>query len=126
VGDGAADSTGKSEARVQSSTGGRVRRGQGSKLGLGGVDLAGAGGSGGRSGGHCEGRLNRRQRVEWRVVVLEVKMGDFKAQKVLLEKASRTAWRQLYAPTSSGQPTALALSNSALLLFPRANHVTAH
>ncbi len=56
VSDGAADGTRESEARVQSSTGGRVGRRHGSKLGLGGVDLAGAGGSWGRSGGHVEGR----------------------------------------------------------------------
>jgi hypothetical protein len=56
VSDGAADGTSESEARVESSTGGRVRRRHGSKLGLGGVDLAGAGGSWGRSGRHCERR----------------------------------------------------------------------
>lgn len=56
VSDGAADGTSESEARVQSETSGRVWRRQGSKLRLGGVDLAGAGGSWGRSGGHCEER----------------------------------------------------------------------
>lgn len=55
VGDGAADGTSESEARVESKTSGRVRCGHGSELGLGGVDLAGAGGSGGRSGGHGDG-----------------------------------------------------------------------
>ena len=53
--DGAADGTSESEARVQRDTGGRVRRRHGSKLGLGGIDLAGAGGSWGRSGGHIDG-----------------------------------------------------------------------
>ena len=55
VSDGAADGTSESKARVETETGGRVRRRQGSKLSLGGIDLAGAGGSWGRSGGHFGG-----------------------------------------------------------------------
>lgn len=66
VGDGAADSTSESEARVQVKAGGRGGIDVSSDLGLGGIDLAGAGGGGRRSGGHCEVRWNRRQRVEWR------------------------------------------------------------
>lgn len=56
-----------------------------------------------------------------RLVVL---MGGFKAQKVLLEKGSRTAWRQLYAPTSSGQPTELVLSkpDSPTFSFGESRH----
>lgn len=57
VSDGAADSTSESEARVQVKTLGRIgRRERSSEVSLGGIDLAGAGGSGRRSGGHCEMR----------------------------------------------------------------------
>ena len=55
VGDGAAEGTGDGEAGVQSQTGRGGRVNVGSELGLGRVDLAGAGGSGGRSSGHCGG-----------------------------------------------------------------------
>jgi hypothetical protein len=66
VSDGAADGTGESEARVQRKTGRSSRVDMGSELRLGGVDLGGAGGSGRRSGGHCDMRWTRQQRVEWR------------------------------------------------------------
>jgi hypothetical protein len=55
VGDGAAEGTGDSEARVQSQTGRGGGVNVGSELGLGRVDLAGAGGSGRRSSRHCGG-----------------------------------------------------------------------
>lgn len=82
--DGAADGSSEGEARVQRETGGRVGSGHGSKLGLGGVDLAGAGGSGRRSGGHGDGDETDDRGVSGEVVLV-VLMAAFKAQKVLLE-----------------------------------------
>ena len=62
VSDGAADGTSESKARVETETGGRVRRRQGSKLSLGGIDLAGAGGGGRGVGGHFAGMDEKRRK----------------------------------------------------------------
>jgi hypothetical protein len=60
VGDGAADGTGESESRVQSKASGRGRV-SGRELGLCGIDLADAGGSGRRRGGHFAGMDGRSE-----------------------------------------------------------------
>lgn len=118
VGDGAADGTSESKARVQSSTGGRVRRRHGSKLGLGGVDLAGASGSGGGSGGHGDGDGTDDRGVSGEAVVLVLLMGEFKAQKVLLEIEAALLGASFIPPTSPGQPTELGLSKPDSPAFP--------
>jgi hypothetical protein len=55
-----------------------------------------------------------------------VMMGDFTAQNFKAQKLPRQAQAALDAPVGSGQPTELTLIETRLLLFPSANHVTAH
>jgi hypothetical protein len=50
-------------------------------------------------------------------------MGGFTAQNFKAQKLARQA---AFEPKSSGQPTELTVIETRLLLFPSANHVTAH